>query len=1226
MLQKKFLSVFIFLLIVSSFVFSSPRAASADSILCPPGTPDAGKICGITGLSTNEYITFTCSLLGSDTYNGNRILGGQKCSIGGTDDGGYYMSGTGTPNNDTPTFAFGSGQAPGWTYSKSATWRGSSISSIPSDQWVTSDNAYVLRFFGGNVIVSVSGDDEASIQIGSNAANVYGTTGCNSTGFRDVQKAGCPATSTFGSYSLSAQPGDVVIFNVQNDLRPNNGSGTWGAGTGTILLNDLTACYTAAYKKQIGGYSDTSANYNVTAKGVCSPSVSSSAPVLEATWPDGSKTKTVTLTQGQTSISAQPFNIKNKGGGSLSLDYCTISSFSSAPVCDGVVVSGGSTSSSVSASGISATLSNQINSTVRVFGYNTNNTSQTFTDSLSLIINPAPVTPPSGSISIPTTCQIATGASTCNVGVTWSVANPTANVSTQVKHDNPTDTLAFSYTPGVNVMTPVTIGSTTFYLYHNNLELANVSTVVTCAVPTDSWQLVSGTYKCAPGGVAKPDLSAGAVSPSGATVNTPITLSAPVLNLGNVSSGTSFPVLLQVSSSSLMLNAANQNIGSVGPAGKGEFLSVSTSYTFGAVGTYYARICADLSTSFVGVIDESNEGNNCGSPTTITVSSAPVSACGSDNNQTLSSVPMNTCAANNSLVGSVSGSGPWSWSCQNGSAAAVSCSATKSATPSGQGCGSPTLGQYGAPTGGNYCQSGYTYNGGYSLDVNRGVYTWSCGNGTTTGQSSCSTPYTGPVNGQCGPAVGNYSENPPIDYFPGYMCHTGTTGAVTAGQNGSWNYSCSGSNNGTVTQCSTAGVSLDTCYIWNAKAAKSELFYGQETSISWEGDPTCEVRVTGAARKVIAYDEEGNPVYGSTYYMNPGTASLKAYYRNDYGWTVPSASTPASITVTGYGYGVKVTNLSTNGGFFYQGETAKFKVEMPFGSAFYNYWDTDTYSFVPASFPVSLSSSLFALIGYPNPQDGDGFLYYDQSGNLERWYSMYPRDAANRYESPRGSFSPATLSSSGNWVSTWSIPIPSDALPGNYRYNIQTNPTGGNAAVAQMILPVLQNTTQPVVALSSNKYNITLGQSVTLSWTSKNVTACSANNFVTGGALSGSTSISPTSTTTYSIICDSASGQVTSSATITVTNANGVAPVVTFTARPNFITPGKQATLTWNAIGADSCVGDGNFSTGANSVTSGTAVVSPLATTTYTLTCTNNGTNASSIAKVTVTKFDYKER
>jgi hypothetical protein len=70
------------------------------------------------------------------------------------------------------------------------------------------------------------------------------------------------------------------------------------------------------------------------------------------------------------------------------------------------------------------------------------------------------------------------------------------------------------------------------------------------------------------------------------------------------------------------------------------------------------------------------------------------------------------------------------------------------------------------------------------------------------------------------------------------------------------------------------------------------------------------------------------------------------------------------------------------------------------------------------------------------------------------------------------------------------------------------------------------------------------------------------------------------------------------------------------TAIPTSITSGQSSTLTWSSTNATSCTGTG-FSTG-NAV-SGSVGVSPSATTTYTVSCTNGGTPATASVKVTVT-------
>ena len=78
----------------------------------------------------------------------------------------------------------------------------------------------------------------------------------------------------------------------------------------------------------------------------------------------------------------------------------------------------------------------------------------------------------------------------------------------------------------------------------------------------------------------------------------------------------------------------------------------------------------------------------------------------------------------------------------------------------------------------------------------------------------------------------------------------------------------------------------------------------------------------------------------------------------------------------------------------------------------------------------------------------------------------------------------------------------------------------------------------------------------------------------------------------------------------------------TFTAAPSTIFKGKSSTLTWNSPLAISCTGTG-FSTGvAGSLATiaGSVVISPTATTTYTLSCTNtSGTSDSTVITKVIT-------
>jgi hypothetical protein len=79
-------------------------------------------------------------------------------------------------------------------------------------------------------------------------------------------------------------------------------------------------------------------------------------------------------------------------------------------------------------------------------------------------------------------------------------------------------------------------------------------------------------------------------------------------------------------------------------------------------------------------------------------------------------------------------------------------------------------------------------------------------------------------------------------------------------------------------------------------------------------------------------------------------------------------------------------------------------------------------------------------------------------------------------------------------------------------------------------------TPAPTDILTANPTTIITGGSSTLSWTSTDATSCTSSDFPTGNATSGSVSVSPASTKTYTVSCTGpGGGPVNSSATVTVT-------------------------------------------------------------------------------------------
>ncbi len=75
----------------------------------------------------------------------------------------------------------------------------------------------------------------------------------------------------------------------------------------------------------------------------------------------------------------------------------------------------------------------------------------------------------------------------------------------------------------------------------------------------------------------------------------------------------------------------------------------------------------------------------------------------------------------------------------------------------------------------------------------------------------------------------------------------------------------------------------------------------------------------------------------------------------------------------------------------------------------------------------------------------------------------------------------------------------------------------------------------PTVLLTASSSSITTGQSSTLTWSSSNATSCTGTNFSTGGAVSGTRSVSPLVTTTYSISCTGPGGTGSDVKTVTFT-------------------------------------------------------------------------------------------
>lgn len=159
------------------------------------------------------------------------------------------------------------------------------------------------------------------------------------------------------------------------------------------------------------------------------------------------------------------------------------------------------------------------------------------------------------------------------------------------------------------------------------------------------------------------------------------------------------------------------------------------------------------------------------------------------------------------------------------------------------------------------------------------------------------------------------------------------------------------------------------------------------------------------------------------------------------------------------------------------------------------------------------------------------------------------------------------------------------------------------------ISPLLCNPTPPPapeLTFTSSPQSIESGTSATLSWTALNATSCTASGGWSGTrALSGSQIVTPSATTTYILTCTGVGGTAQKSATVAVVPVQIPAPTLQFQASSTLIFQGSSTLLSWTTQNAVSCTASNGWS-GVKGI-SGSEVVSPTATTTYTLTCTGLG-------------------
>ncbi len=154
-------------------------------------------------------------------------------------------------------------------------------------------------------------------------------------------------------------------------------------------------------------------------------------------------------------------------------------------------------------------------------------------------------------------------------------------------------------------------------------------------------------------------------------------------------------------------------------------------------------------------------------------------------------------------------------------------------------------------------------------------------------------------------------------------------------------------------------------------------------------------------------------------------------------------------------------------------------------------------------------------------------------------------------------------------------------------------------------------------SFSANKSTIDAGETAILTWTTTNASSATISPGTGTVAASGSTTVTPAATTTYTLVANGKSGNPASS-TATITVMPRVPPVISTVEAT--IKRGQSTSLSWSAPGAVRV----SISDVGNVGTSGTMNASPNETTTYTLAATYiDGTAQSTSITVNVEQPPY---
>jgi gliding motility-associated-like protein len=435
-------------------------------------------------------------------------------------------------------------------------------------------------------------------------------------------------------------------------------------------------------------------------------------------------------------------------------------------------------------------------------------------------------------------------------------------------------------------------------------------------------------------------------------------------------------------------------------------------------------------------------------------------------------------------------------------------------------------------------------------------------------------------------------------------CSTSTSVTVTIGS--AINASITGGN---VTVCTGSNVSLSasggTNYSWNTAQTTSSIVVSPTANSTYSVFVSSGSCADTATTSITVSSGITASINGPAAICSGGNATLTASGGNNYSWN--TAQTTSSIVVS-------PTANSTYSVFVSSGSCA------------------DT-----TSITVNVGSSITALVTANSTIcSGQNATLTASGGSNYSWTTGNTNASIN--VSPTANTTYSVIVSSGSCADTASTvvsvaPAPALSLSGNTSICIGDVSTitasGGNnyswstgATTTSVLLSPTTTTNYSVTAFgalcdSTAPFTITVVPQANVT-VSPNTTICagaSTTLSAQGGATyswsttqtTSSIIISPTATSTYSVIGGFGSCKDTATVTVFVSPS----PTVSITSNPSPASICSGASATLNATGG------GNYSWSNSSLTSSTTV-SPNATTTYTVFVTSNGCTSTATATVNV--------